>query len=209
MISWFSKLKFKIEFDDETLIHIEFRNSQNKSDFVESFDTIITIVDVVDIWNFQEINYFDFFYNNKITVIDDSIKHVDKNIYIRDVYNFIKRIQNIIIIKNHQLMRDNLYTCFKNKALHWYIVIFISNVKRIIKYDENIDEWKRIFLKRWKQFIIFVVFIFKKNKIYNKKCSSKTWIYKICFKTHQNNKSYRNVDVFINHVDIHRFEIEI
>ena len=148
----------------QTFIRFDSLNSQKQSDSVESSNTIIAIVDVVDIWNSQKVNYFDFFYNNKITIINDLMKHVDKNTYFRDVYNFIKRIQNMIIIKNHKLIRDNLYTCFKNKTLHWYISILISDVKRIIKYDENIDEWKRTFLKRWKQFVIFVVFIFKKTE---------------------------------------------
>ena len=68
--------------------------------------------------NSQEINYFDSFYDNKTIIIDNSIENVEKNIYFRDVHIFIDKIKNMTIIKSEKLIRDNLYTCFKNKILH-------------------------------------------------------------------------------------------
>ena len=44
-------------------------------------------------------------YNNKFTITDDFIKHVDKNIYFRNVNNFIDRVKNIIDMKKTKMIR--------------------------------------------------------------------------------------------------------
>ena len=36
------------------------------------------------------------------------MKYINKNIYFRDIYFFIKRVKNIILIKNIELIRENL-----------------------------------------------------------------------------------------------------
>ena len=135
-------------------------NSQNEREFSEFVDTIITDI-TVEAWNSQKINYFDSFYDSKIVVIEENMKHFDKNIFFRDVHNFIDRIKNMIIIKNDKLIRNNLYICFKNHVLKWWNFIFISKQKRLMKLNENIDEWEIVLFKRWKQSIISVVAIFK------------------------------------------------
>lgn len=47
-------------------------------------------------------------YDNKFTFIDKVLKHVNKEIYYRDVYVFINRIKNIIFIENQEMLRQNL-----------------------------------------------------------------------------------------------------
>ena len=41
-------------------------------------------------WNFVNIDFFDFYYNDKITIIILIIEYIDKNIYFRNIYIFIK-----------------------------------------------------------------------------------------------------------------------
>ena len=36
------------------------------------------------------------------------MKHIKKNIYFKNVYLFIKKIKNLIIIKNNKMIRENL-----------------------------------------------------------------------------------------------------
>ena len=53
-------------------------------------------------------------YEIKFVVIENFIKYFDKNIYFRDVDIFIDRVKNMIVIKNVELIRQNLYICFRN-----------------------------------------------------------------------------------------------
>ena len=56
-------------------------------------------------------------YNDKSAIIDDFIKHVDKNIYFKIVNNFIDRVKNMINVKKTKIIRQNLYICFRKTAL--------------------------------------------------------------------------------------------
>ena len=56
-------------------------------------------------------------YNEKFVVIDQIIEHIEKNIYFRDVNNFINRVKNMKFFKNVDLIRQNLYICFRNTIL--------------------------------------------------------------------------------------------
>ena len=53
-------------------------------------------------------------YEFKFVVIEKLIKHFDKNIYFRDVNMFIDRVKNMIVVKNIELIRQNLYIYFRN-----------------------------------------------------------------------------------------------
>ena len=56
-------------------------------------------------------------YEFKFVVIENSIKHFDKNIYFRDVDMFIDRVKNMTIVKNVELIRQNFYICFRDIVL--------------------------------------------------------------------------------------------
>ena len=44
-------------------------------------------------------------YNDKFAIINDFIKHVDKNIYFRNVNNFIDCVKHIINVKKTKIIR--------------------------------------------------------------------------------------------------------
>ena len=69
-------------------------------------------------WVPQEINYFDPFYDQKTTVIGGPMEHAGKYIYFRDMHIFVNLMNNIIVIKSDELMRNNFYICFKGKAFY-------------------------------------------------------------------------------------------
>ena len=102
-------------------------------------------------WNPQEVGYFDPFYDNKTVVTGGPIEHAGKDTYFRDVHIFIDRIKDMAIVKGEKLVRDNLYTCFKGKALHWYSSILSPEQKRLVKLGEGVDEWVAALLKRYKE----------------------------------------------------------
>lgn len=72
------------------------------------------------------------------------MKHIEKNIYFRDVYFFSKRCSDIVIVKDNQLMRNNLFICFRKLPLQEYISKIITNVKNLnkicFKYTTLIDK---------------------------------------------------------------------
>ena len=118
-------------------------------------------------WNVDEIDFFDFNYDDKFVVIEKIIKHVDKNIYFRDVNDFINRVKNMINVKSVEFVRQNLYICFRETTMTWYITILIEKQKRFVKFDENIDEWVFVFRKRFKIFFLssWSLIIIKKRYI--------------------------------------------
>ena len=90
-------------------------------------------------WNVQKINFFDFHYDEKIVVIAFAMKHVNKNIYFRDVHVFIEKVKNMIIIKEIKMIRNNLYIWLCNTTFKWYILILIKEQKFFVKHDDNVD----------------------------------------------------------------------
>ena len=47
-------------------------------------------------------------HENKFVYIDDFITQIEKNIYFKDVYHFIRCVNNIVTIKKIELIRQNL-----------------------------------------------------------------------------------------------------
>ena len=115
-------------------------------------------------WNSDEIDFFDSMYDEKFVVIDQVIEHIEKNIYFRNVNDFIDRVKNITNIKNVELIRQNLYICFRDTTLTWYTTIFIENEKRLIKLNENVEEWTRVLHKRFKKLLFVVMIAFNKKR---------------------------------------------
>ena len=60
---------------------------------------------------------FNINYDDKFVVIEKIIKHVDKNIYFRDVNDFIDRVKNMINVKNVEFVHQNLYICFRKTTM--------------------------------------------------------------------------------------------
>ena len=47
-------------------------------------------------------------YNGKLINNESTIEHINKKTYFRDVHLFIKRVKNLIIVKDVNLIRENL-----------------------------------------------------------------------------------------------------
>ena len=147
-------------------------NVSDSSDSFDSFDFQNTSTSFFDDndndnddnrWNVDEVEFFDFMYDDKSAITDNLMKHVDKNIYFRNVNDFIDRVKDMIDVKRANMIRQNLYICFRETTLIWYIIILIENQKRLIKLDENVDEWVRVFSKRFKKFDSLIIIIIKKK----------------------------------------------
>ena len=126
-------------------------------------------------WNAFELRFFDSLYDEKSAIIDNVIEHFDKNTYFRDIHIFIERIKNIAQIKDDTIVRNNLYICLRKTILTWYTSNLEKNQKRLIKLSNKMNEWIRILLKKFNQFLNIVMIIVIREKYIMKdvKCKRK------------------------------------
>ena len=101
---------------------IEQREQQKSSDSSKSSNESelngIKIDDSTPKWNLIELSFYDFNYDDKTFNNDGaSMKHIEKNIYFRNVHLFVIRIKEIAMIKNNQLVKNNLWICLRGTAL--------------------------------------------------------------------------------------------
>jgi hypothetical protein len=101
-------------------------------------------------WVTADLEFFDSIYDEKFTVTTDSMQHVDKDTYFRDVYLFIDRIKNIAIIKEIETVRNNLYTCLRDTVMIWYTAELFEKAKELVRTKNNLDVWKRYLIKRFR-----------------------------------------------------------
>ncbi len=60
------------------------------------------------------LKFFDSAYDDKVLTTADSMQHIDKNTYFKNVHLFIDRIKDIVVIKDVDTMRNNLYSCLRD-----------------------------------------------------------------------------------------------
>ena len=147
------------------------RNSfqQNSLDSLDS-SKAQSIVDVVDdendtsLWRSEKLDFFDFhfsaFYDS-----DSMIKN-DKDFYYRNVHFFCERIRDLIIIKDDDVVRINLNTCFRDTALIWY-TIELKSLKRFDFRNLDVDEsWIKKLKQRFKSnHVVVINFLISKRFI--------------------------------------------
>ena len=137
---------------------------QEDQKFAESFDSFDD--SETSRWNSDEVDFFDPMYDDKFSLIDNSIEHANKDTYFRDVHLFTERIKNMIVVKGAKLTRQNLYICLREFALAWYIDVLNDDQKRLVKLGEEVEEWERALFKRWKESsITAMTMIIKKRYI--------------------------------------------
>ena len=108
-------------------------------------------------------------YDDKSMNIDDFIVYIEKNIYFKDVHYFIRHIKNITTMKKIDIIRQNLWICFRKIALIWWIEKLIDNEKFMIIFttnvDDKIDQWTRLLHFKFK-FSFNIIFETFQNERY-------------------------------------------
>ncbi len=102
-------------------------------------------------WITFDIKFFDLMYDNKFTFTEEFIEHVEKDIYFRNVHLFLKRVKNVIRVKNVNQVRENLFICLRKLTLQWYTFELFENIKNLLKYDNEIEYWEKKLFKRFKK----------------------------------------------------------
>ena len=97
-----------------------------------------------DRWNPQEVGFFDPYYDDKTVATGGAITHAGKDTYYRDVHSFVDRIKDMATVKDAKLVRENLWTCLRGRAIKWWQSILTEDQKRLVKFGEGVDEWARL-----------------------------------------------------------------
>jgi hypothetical protein len=115
-------------------------------------------------WITANVEFFDSMYENKSVLTEEFIEHAEKNIYFRNVHLFLKRVKNVIKMKNVNQIRKNLFICLRDLALQWYTFELFENIKNLLRYDNEIEFWEKKLLKRFKKSIsVVMIFLMKKK----------------------------------------------
>jgi hypothetical protein len=117
-------------------------------------------------WNSADIDFFDSNFDEKFAFIDEAVIHANKNIYYRDVHVFVERIKKMIIILESEMIKKNLSSCLRESVLMWHTVELFDVSRRILFYEENVNEWIQTFIVRFKtQITIVIVNLLKERYI--------------------------------------------
>ena len=129
----------------------------------ENFDDVFDINNNDDRFNSKKINFFNFFLNNKFVFIDSSMKHINDDTMFRDVYLFITRVKNFVVVHETKMIRKNLFRCLQNDVINWYFFRLSFVEKRIFIFNEKLNEWKLTLIKKYRKNAIKVI----KKMIFN------------------------------------------
>jgi hypothetical protein len=122
----------------------------------------------LDRWIAVDLEFFDSIYDEQFTITTDSMQHVDKNIYFRNVHFFIDRVKNIAVIKEIETVRNNLYTCLRDTVMIWYTAELFEKAKELVKTKNNLDVWKSYLIKRFRDRLnVAMIIIIKERYIMN------------------------------------------
>jgi hypothetical protein len=100
--------------------------------------------------NSDDIEYFDLNFDEKSAFTDKAVLHVSKNIYYKNVHVFVKKIKKMIIMLESEMLKKNLSSCLRESVLMWHTAELVDVFKRILFYEENVNEWIQTFIARFK-----------------------------------------------------------
>ena len=107
-------------------VKITVKLSTSNNDFSSNFfiddDDIDDVFDIDDNnddqrFNSKKINFFNFLLNNKFAFIESSMKHINDDTIFRDVYLFITRVKNFVVVHETEMIRKNLFRCLQNDVI--------------------------------------------------------------------------------------------
>ncbi len=115
-------------------------------------------------WITSDIEFFDLMYENKSALTKKFIKHVEKDIYFRNVHFFLERVENVARMKNVIQVKKNLFTCLRDLTLQWYTFELSENIKNLLRLKNEIEFWKRKLLKRFRKSVSVTMTSLRKEK---------------------------------------------
>jgi hypothetical protein len=96
-------------------------------------------------WTIDEIEFFDSNVDE-----DDSVINVDRHVFYKDIYVFVDKLKNMIIIRDDDKLRTVLSQCFRDAFLIWHF-IELFDIKKNLLRQTNLAFWYQAFINRFKK----------------------------------------------------------
>ncbi len=109
------------------------------------------ITPVLNRWNAREIGFYDPHYDGKTVHTAAPIEHADKDTYFCDIHLFLDRAKRFLPTKGAGMVRENLWLNLRGTALSWWTSELSDTERRIASYGNDLDEWSKLLVKRFKQ----------------------------------------------------------
>ena len=107
-----------------------------------------------DYFKITNVNFFDFKFEKSYG--SDDVVQINRNVYYRNVFIFVKKIKNAVITYEIETIKINLSTCLRDTVQIWYIEDFSDLKKQTLRFfDEKTDHWCEAFIKKFRQSMIF------------------------------------------------------
>ncbi len=97
------------------------------------------------------------FFDSQLDLSYDSsdVVQVNRDLYYRNVYLFVKRVKNVVIMSDVDAVRTNLSTCLKESTQVWYTEELSDLEKKTLRIlEEEVDHWCNALIKKFKKFVV-------------------------------------------------------
>ncbi len=125
--------------------------SQTQTKAVETTADVVTVAKKSS-FRASDVRFFDSQLNSSYD--SDDVVQMRRDLYYRDVYFFVERIKNAVIMSGAETVRTNLSTCLRGSTQVWYIEGLSDLEKKTLRtFEEEIDHWCNVLFKKFKKSI--------------------------------------------------------
>jgi hypothetical protein len=88
----------------------------------------------------------------------DDVVQINRDLYYKNVYFFVKRVKDAMIMSNAEIVRTNLSICLRETTQVWYTEDLSDLEKKTLRtFDDDADHWCNALLKKFKKFVAFAL----------------------------------------------------
>jgi hypothetical protein len=128
-----------------------FTNATLSSDYNQT-------IDFIKKWTVHEIEFFDSNVDE-----DDSIINIDRHVFYKNIYVFVDRLKNMIIIRDDDKLRTILSQCFRDASLIWHFIELFDMKKNFLR-QINLTSWYQTLINRFKKRISIALSSLQNNR---------------------------------------------
>ena len=115
---------------------IDLSDLVRQSEFIDSSESAENDISSRNI-NFRVSN-LEYFHSNLEKVYEkENIVITSKKIIYREIYIFCRRVKNYVIFIDEEKIRNNLFSCFRENALYWWLNSLIQDEKNVMTKLSN------------------------------------------------------------------------
>jgi hypothetical protein len=134
--------------------------SQTQTKTIETTTNVVT-ADVVTTakkssFRTSNVKFFDLQLN--LSYESNDVVQVDRDLYYKNVYLFVKRMKDAMIMSDAKIVRINLSACLRETTQVWYIEDLSDLEKKALRtFEDDADYWCNALLKKFKKFVAFAL----------------------------------------------------